>query len=73
MAEEEMDLRGLKCPQPILKIHARVTKLPPGTTIKVMADCPTFERDLKIWAAKTGKTILECVKTGNIWRARIRI
>ncbi len=68
-----MDLRGLKCPQPILKIQERVIKFPPGTILIVTADCPTFKRDLDIWATKTGKTVLECVKTGKVWRARIRI
>jgi TusA-related sulfurtransferase len=37
----------------------------------VKADCPTFERDLKIWAEKTGKTVMECVKSGDVWNARI--
>ena len=70
--EIELDLKGLKCPQPILKLHTKVVTLAKGTILKVVADCPTFERDLKIWAAKTGKTVLECVKNGGIWRARIR-
>ena len=69
--EVELDLKGLKCPQPILRIHSRALKLPKGSIIKVVADCPTFERDLSIWAAKTGKTVLECVNTDNIWRAHI--
>lgn len=74
MPEEiELDLKGLKCPQPILKLHSKVVTLTKGTILKVVADCPTFERDLKIWAAKTGKTILECVKNGEVWNAHIRV
>ena len=69
--EVELDLKGLKCPQPILRIHSKALTLPKGSIIKVIADCPTFERDLQIWAAKTGKTVLECVKNGEIWNAHI--
>jgi TusA-related sulfurtransferase len=39
----------------------------------VKADCPTFERDLKIWAEKTGKTVMECVKNDGTYYAKIRI
>ena len=70
--EVELDLKGLKCPQPILKLHSKVVTLAKGTVLRVVADCPTFERDLQIWAAKTGKTVLECVKNGEIWNARVR-
>lgn len=73
MTEIEMDLRGLKCPQPILKIQSKAITLPSGTIIKAIADCPTFERDLNIWASKMGKNILECVKKGDVWEARVII
>jgi TusA-related sulfurtransferase/two-component sensor histidine kinase len=69
--EVEIDLKGLKCPQPILRIHSKVVTLSNGSILKVKADCPTFERDLKIWAEKTGKTVMECVKSGDVWNARI--
>ncbi|MFP3910239.1 MAG: sulfurtransferase TusA family protein [Halobacteriota archaeon] len=71
--EVDLDLRGLKCPQPILKIQSKSSTLSTGTIMKVFADCSTFERDLNIWAIKTGKTILECDKNEGTWVARIRL
>ncbi len=71
--EIDLDLRGLKCPQPILKIQSKSSTLPVGTILKVSADCSTFERDLNIWTNKTGKTILECMKTDNMWVAKIKL
>ncbi len=71
--EIDLDLRGLKCPQPILKIQSKSSTLPTGTVLKASADCSTFERDLNIWASKTGKHVLECTKTGNTWVARIML
>lgn len=69
--EVELDLKGLKCPQPILRIHSKIMTVKTGSIVKVIADCPTFERDLKLWATKTGKTVLECVKNDGIYTARI--
>lgn len=69
--EVEVDLRGLKCPQPILKIHSKIMTMGSGSILKVIADCPTFERDLQLWASKTGKTVLECIKNDGIYTAKI--
>jgi len=69
--EIELNLLGLKCPQPILQLHSKTIKLPKGTVVKLKADCPTFERDLQLWARKTEKTVLKCVKEENMWSAQI--
>jgi len=69
--EIELDLRGLKCPQPILKLNSKAIKLAKGSVIRATADCPTFERDLRIWAAKTGNTVLECLEKNGLWSAHI--
>lgn len=69
--ELELNLQGLKCPQPILRIHSKIMTMEQGSILKVIADCPTFERDLQLWATKTGKTVLECVKNDGTYAARI--
>lgn len=69
--ELQVNLQGLKCPQPILKIHSKIMNMKNGSILKVTADCPTFERDLRLWATKTGKTILECIKDDGTYTARI--
>ncbi|MFW6185584.1 MAG: PAS domain S-box protein [Halobacteriota archaeon] len=69
--ELQINLQGLKCPQPILKIHSRIMNMKRGSILKVTADCPTFERDLRLWATKTGKTVLECIKDDGTYTARI--
>lgn len=69
--EIELNLLGLKCPQPILQLHSKTIKLPKGTIIRIKADCPTFERDLQLWAKKTEKTVLKCVREDNLWDAQI--
>ena len=69
----DIDLTGLKCPQPILKLNSTIKNLKKGTIVNIVADCSTFERDLKIWASVSGSTILECFYNGKIWNARVRV
>jgi TusA-related sulfurtransferase len=73
MATISMELYGLKCPQPVLRIQAEAPKLNPGDVLEAVADCETFKRDLEKWAERTGKTIIFCNDEGEgKWRAQIQ-
>ena len=58
MATEQLDCLGLKCPQPILKVAAKLATMQAGDIIEVLADCPSFPTDMKAWSQKTGKVLL---------------
>ncbi len=58
MAVKTLDLKGLKCPQPTLKMTVAINAMAKGDLLEVEADCPTFEADLKGWAQRTKKAIL---------------
>jgi tRNA 2-thiouridine synthesizing protein A len=58
MATEQLDCLGLKCPQPILKVAAKLATMQSGDIIEVLADCPSFPTDMKAWSQKTGKVLL---------------
>jgi len=58
MATVALDARGLKCPQPILKIAAKSPELKPGDLLEVAADCATFEKDIRMWCERMKKTLL---------------
>lgn len=60
MATEKLDARGLKCPQPILKVMAKIPMMNPGDILEIEADCPSFATDIKAWSNKTGNTLLIC-------------
>lgn len=62
--KKTLDCRGLKCPQPVLKVTIEATKMKPGDVLEVMADCHTFEDDVKNWAAKMNKIITEIKNPG---------
>ena len=58
MATINLDALGLKCPQPVLKIAAKSAELNSGDVLEVLADCPTFEKDVRQWCERTKKTLL---------------
>ncbi|MCG2720543.1 MAG: sulfurtransferase TusA family protein [Thermodesulfovibrionales bacterium] len=53
-----LDTLSLKCPEPILKIAARAVAMKQGDILEVRGDCPTFEKDIKMWCKRAHKTLL---------------
>jgi tRNA 2-thiouridine synthesizing protein A len=64
MATQIVDARGLKCPQPTLKITAMAVRMKPGDVLEALADCPTFEKDVRDFCTRS-KRILLWIKDDN--------
>lgn len=62
---EVLDCRGLKCPQPVLKVAIKSNSIPSGETLEVHADCSSFESDIKKWCEDSGKVLISCVDHGG--------
>ena len=60
--DEELDTRGLFCPEPIFEVRTFSESLDIGVTFKVLADDPAAEEDLTRWAKRTDTELLELVK-----------
>ena len=73
MATQEVDLRGLKCPMPTMKVAVAATRMQPGDILEALADCPTFEKDLREWATRSKKTILWIKQEGTAKRTQIKM
>ncbi|MDP2168714.1 MAG: sulfurtransferase TusA family protein [Thermodesulfovibrionales bacterium] len=58
MAVHKLDALGLKCPQPTLKVTVLATKVSQGDVIEVIADCPSFEKDVRDWCIRSKKVLL---------------
>ena len=65
MTLHTLDVLGLKCPQPVLKLAAMAKEIPAGDTVEVLADCESFPKDIIAWCDKTKKTLLFCVDEGG--------
>ncbi|WP_198912262.1 sulfurtransferase TusA family protein [Parvularcula mediterranea] len=51
---QRLDLRGLRCPIPVIRLEAAMRALPQGTTIEVLADDPIARVDLPHAARSAG-------------------
>lgn len=65
MAVEVLDMVGIKCPQPVLKIAVKAPDMGPGDILEVIGDCPTFERDVRVWCQRLKKTFLSIKDEGG--------
>jgi len=58
MAIKTLNTLGLQCPQPILQIAVKSADLQEGDVLEVIADCPTFENDVRLWCKRLNKQLL---------------
>lgn len=72
MAISTLDGRGLRCPQPTLKMTVLAVKLKPGDVLEVLADCPTFEKDVRDWCVRAKKILLWIRDEGGAKRCQIQ-
>lgn len=72
MTTHTLDAKGMRCPQPILKITAMLPQIAAGDVLEVTADCATFEDDVSKWCERMNKTLLAVNKSGDITVAQIQ-
>lgn len=65
MAVQTINAVGLKCPQPILKIAAKSPEMAAGDILEVTADCPTFEKDVRVWCDRLKRVLLSVKDEGG--------
>ena len=65
MAIKILDISGLKCPEPVLEIAAKLSELKEGDKLEVIADCPTFASDVKIFCNRLYKKLQFIRTNGN--------
>ena len=65
MPTQHLDTLGLRCPQPVLKIALKASSMEPGNVLEVLGDCPTFERDVRVWCERLGKVFLSVNHDGG--------
>ncbi|MFC1847139.1 sulfurtransferase TusA family protein [Chloroflexota bacterium] len=71
MAEEEikvdmeLDLKGLLCPLPMVRVSQNITKVPVGGIIKATATDPGSLADIPSWARTTGNEVVKTDRDGK--------
>jgi tRNA 2-thiouridine synthesizing protein A len=55
-----------------MKIAVLSPDMQPGDILEVIGDCPTFERDVRVWCERLNKILL-AVRAEGGYRRRIQI
>lgn len=63
MADHELDVRGLNCPIPVMRMKRQMDKLASGQTLRVLATDPGTLPDFKAYAKSSGNVLLEAGKS----------
>ncbi|MGI9569116.1 MAG: sulfurtransferase TusA family protein [Desulfobulbia bacterium] len=72
MPDVTLDLKGLKCPWPILKTGKVMKSLTVGETIEVLATDPGAVSDFEDYCRVTGHQLLEKEKIEDVYRFTLR-
>jgi tRNA 2-thiouridine synthesizing protein A len=66
-----IDVRGLKCPLPVLKTERRMRDLPAGTRLLVLATDPMASIDLPHFCNENGHRLIASRREGEALRFEI--
>lgn len=66
------DLRGLKCPLPVLKTKRRLSKMASGAELVIDTTDPLATIDIPHFCHEHGHTLLDSVKLDDCHRFHIR-
>lgn len=67
-----IDLRGMKCPAPIVALNNETRQMAAGELFEAVADDPAFELDVKAWCRRKGYELLTLEALPQETRAVIR-
>lgn len=68
----EIDLCGLKCPMPVLRVKKALKAAGPGAEIEVVTDDPHAPADIRTFAEQSGHTIVSQTADGARTHHRLR-
>lgn len=54
----ELDLKGLTCPMPMVRVSQEMARVPVGSVVKATATDPACKPDITAWARLTGNEVL---------------
>ena len=63
MADHELDLRGLNCPVPVMRMRKKLESMTSGQTLCILSSEPESVRDINAYVKSSGDSLLESKKT----------
>ena len=70
--EDELDLRGLKCPLPALMARRALRAMAPGGTIRIVTDDPMAPIDVPHMCRQEGYEAVDVARDGDLARMTLK-
>ena len=70
--DKVMDLKGLPCPMPVVKVSKGIKEVEVGQVIEAISSDPGSLADFPAWAKTSGNEILETVQEGGLIKFYIK-
>ncbi|REJ69967.1 MAG: sulfurtransferase TusA [Proteobacteria bacterium] len=68
----EVDATGLKCPEPVMMLHAAIRRAEAGETVLLTATDPSTQRDVANFCEFLGHNLLESTADEGQFTYRVR-
>jgi len=62
--DKELDVRGLKCPLPVLRAKKSLADMVSGQVLKILATDPAADLDFKVFSMQSGNELLSAQESG---------
>lgn len=72
MADKVLDLTGLLCPMPIVKMAKAIKEVQVGQVIEATASDPGVMADIPAWCKSTGNELISMERVEKIIRFQVR-
>lgn len=70
--DHELDVLGLRCPEPVMMVRGKIRKLGDGETLLVLADDPATTRDIPSFCRFMDHTLVASQTTSAPFRYLIK-
>ena len=72
VVDKELDVKGLKCPMPLLKAKKTLNDMEAGAVLKVLATDPGSKRDFDVFARQSGNALLDSTNSDGVYSYYLR-
>lgn len=71
-ADKTLDVKGMKCPMPVIKAKKAIDEIQVGQVLEVMATDPGSMADFQAWTKNTGHALVAAEATDGHYRYLIK-
>ena len=69
---EPLDMRGLKCPLPVLRAKKALKSMAPGAVLEILATDPGSVKDFLTFCETTGDDMVSWSEANGVYRYTLR-